>query len=222
MNELVTPQPNALPSDLDIVEDDVVVLPWWRNPINLIAIVLCASILSAGVGFVLGERHATPEPNSVDIGFLQDMRTHHEQAVEMSLVMLDKQGISPALRTIAKEIAFGQGIDIGRMIQLLRNFGASEANETELAMTWMNEPVPQERMPGMATVSDAQALRSATGANADSMFVTLMVAHHQGGIHMADYAAANAATDEVRGAAADMSSGQADEIAEMQKLQING
>ena len=136
-------------------------LPWWRNPINLIALLVCCSVLAGGLGFILGERNVIARPNSIDVGFLHDMRTHHEQAVEMSLVMLDKQDISPALRVIAKEIAFGQGIDIGRMIQLLREFGASEANETDVAMSWMNEPVPPERMPGMATVSDAQALQSA-------------------------------------------------------------
>ena len=198
--------------------DEVIVLAWWRNPINLVAIVICSAILAGGLGFVLGERNATPQPNAVDVGFLQDMRTHHEQAVEMSLIYLSRPDIDPGLKVVAREVVFGQGIDIGRMIQLLRDFGKSEANETGTAMGWMNESVPEERMPGMASTTDQSALTTSTGKQADSVFATLMIAHHQGGIHMAEFAAANAATSEVRLAAADMVSGQADEIIEIQKL----
>lgn len=206
----------------DISDDDEIVLPWWRNPLNLLAILLATAILAAGSGFIVGERSATSRPNAVDVGFLQDMRTHHQQAVEMSLVFISKPNTDVALQTIAREIVFGQGIDIGRMIQLLRDFGEPEANESGIAMTWMNESVPEERMPGMASGSDQETLLQAAGARADAVFATLMIAHHNGGIHMADYAAANAATAEIRQAAADMSSGQVDEIIEIQGLQITG
>ena len=206
----------------DSTDDDELVLAWWRSPINLIAIVLATAVLAAGTGFIVGERNATPRPNAVDVGFLQDMRTHHEQAVEMSLVFISLPNTSAALGTIAREIVFMQGIDIGRMIQLLRDYGQPEANESGTAMTWMNESVPEDRMPGMASGSDQETLLQASGARADAVFAALMIAHHQGGIHMADYAAANAATAEVRQAAADMSSGQADEIDEIQRLQITG
>jgi uncharacterized protein (DUF305 family) len=206
----------------EIDDDDVVVLPWWHNPLNIIAIVVAAAVLAGALGFVLGDRNATPKSSSVDIGFLHDMRTHHEQAVEMSLIYISKPNTDPALRTIAKTIAFGQGIDIGRMIQLLRGFGATEANETGTAMAWMNEPLPEERMPGMASGSDQEALLTATGATADQVFAKLMIAHHQGGIHMADHAALHAKNAEVRQMAADMSKSQADEIAEIQGVAPNG
>lgn len=206
----------------DISDEDEIVLPWWRNPLNLIAILVATAILAASSGFIVGERSATPRPNAVDVGFLQDMRTHHEQAVEMSLVFMSKPDTDAALRTIAREIVFGQGIDIGRMIQLLRDFGKPEANESGTAMTWMNESVPEARMPGMASGSDQETLLQAEGTRADAVFAALMIAHHHGGIHMADYAATNAATAEVRQAAADMSSGQVDEIKEIQGLQIVG
>jgi len=114
-------------------DDAVVVLAWYRNPWNIGALILAVLVLAGTGGFVLGERNATPDPNSTDIGFLQDMRAHHEQAVEMSLVFFEKPDVDPVLKVIADEILIGQSIEIGRMIQLLREYGATEANESGTA-----------------------------------------------------------------------------------------
>jgi uncharacterized protein (DUF305 family) len=146
------------------------------------------------------------------------MRVHHEQAVQMSLIFLDRPDTDPALQTIAREIVVGQNIEIGRMIQLLRDFGASEVNVTDTAMTWMDEPVALDRMPGLATAADIDTLRAATGAEANQTFVTLMTVHHQGGIHMAEHAVMHAGTDEVQKMAASMVKGQRGEIDEMATL----
>ena len=202
----------------DVRADDVIVLPWWQNPWNLVAIVLGVLVLAGGAGFVSGERNATPHPNTVDIGFLQDMRTHHEQAVEMSLIYISKSGTNPNIELIAREIAFGQAVDSGRMIQLLRDYGKPEANMTDTAMVWMNAAVPFDRMPGMASTADLDTLARATGADADHVYGTLMITHHEGGIHMAEFGAGHAATSEVREMAKAMVSNQREEIAEMQRL----
>ena len=104
------------------------------------------------------------------------------------------------------------------MIQLLREYGKSEANETDTAMSWMNEPVPLDRMPGLASPDDLNRLAAATGADADKLFLNLMITHHQGGTHMAEYAVGHASTSEVVKLAASMVSGQQEEITEMQSL----
>ena len=203
----------------DDIDDDVVVLPWYRNPWNMLALVIAVLALGTTGGFVIGERNATPDPNSVDVGFLQDMRAHHEQAVEMSLEFIAKTGTNGTVSTIADEIAFGQSIDIGRMIQLLRDYGKPEAADISLpAMGWMGAPVPIDRMPGLATDADLQNLRLATGSAADQLFVKLMITHHEGGIHMAEYAAAHANTSEVKAMAASMVTGQQSEIVELQNF----
>ena len=202
----------------DEMPDEMLVLPWWQNPWNLVAILLGVLVLAGGAGFVIGERHATPQPNSTDVGFLQDMRTHHEQAVEMGLIYISKSGTDPNVELIAREIAFGQAVDSGRMIQLLRDYGEPEANLTDTAMSWMNAPVPYDRMPGMASSADLDTLARSTGAAADHLYGTLMITHHEGGIHMAEFGAAHAATSEVREMAKAMVSNQREEIAEMQRL----
>lgn len=104
------------------------------------------------------------------------------------------------------------------MIQLLRDYGESEVNESDLAMAWMDEPVASDRMPGLATQDNIEALVAAEGADADQIFVQLMTAHHQGGVHMADYAAAHAGTAEVRAMAKAMASSQRAEIIEIGNL----
>jgi uncharacterized protein (DUF305 family) len=199
------------------------VLPWWQSPLNIIVILLGVLLLAAGAGFVIGERNATPDPTASDIGFLQDMRTHHEQAVGMALTYMGRPGIDVNLATIAQEIAVGQAVDSGRMIQLLREYGKPEANESGIAMAWMNGGVgvPEDRMPGLASMADLDKLANASGKAADTLFVNLMVVHHQAGIVMATYATAHSGTGEVRAFSKSMISSEQEEIVEMQYI-LNG
>ncbi|MCU1394619.1 MAG: putative rane protein [Ilumatobacteraceae bacterium] len=208
------------PTDGTVDDADIVVLPWWQNPVNIIVLFVGILILAGGAGFVIGERNATPHPNAVDVGFLQDMRTHHEQAVEMSLMFIAKTGTNQTIALIAQEIAFGQAVESGKMIQLLRDYGKPEAaDDTKDVMVWMHEPLPPDRMIGLATQADLDRLANAKGADADALYLKLMITHHEGGIHMSQYAAAHAATTEVKKLATSMVSGEQEEIVEMQNLQ---
>lgn len=198
--------------------DDGRPLPWWQSKLNLVVLGLAIAILCGGLGWMIGNNRAVPDPNSTDVGFLQDMRAHHEQAVYLGLYYLSDDGTRPALRDIAREIVFGQGIEIGRMIEMLREFGAASANQTETAMAWMNEPTPVDRMPGLASDADIDELLASSGAEADALFVDLMITHHQGGVHMAQYAATNANVGVVRRFAGAMVSNQLGEIEEMRAL----
>ncbi len=204
----------------EIVEppDEIEIRPWWQSKLNLGVLAVAIALLCGALGWLVGNNRAIPDPNRVDIGFLQDMRTHHEQAVSLGLYYLELQDTNPELRVIAREIVFGQGIEIGRMIQLLRLYGATETNESDVAMTWMNEPTPNDRMPGLASDADIDKLLASSGKAADQLFVDLMVVHHQGGIHMAQYAVDHANEIEVRRFAYSMVVGQTGEIGEMQAL----
>ena len=201
---------------------DEQVLPWWRSPLNVGVLVVAAILLAAALGFVVGNNRALADPDAIDVGFLQDMRVHHEQAVQLSFVYLDTdpngEVVDSQLATVARDILVGQNMEIGRMIQLLRSFGEPEVNDTGLAMAWMGAAMPLDRMPGLATQADIDAFVAARGADADAMFVRLMSEHHRGGIHMAEHAADHAATAEVRLMASQMASGQLEEIDEMDRL----
>ncbi|MEX0846923.1 MAG: DUF305 domain-containing protein [Ilumatobacteraceae bacterium] len=208
--------------DIETDSDDVEVLPWWRNPVNLVVLLVTVVLLAAAGGYVVGHNRALPDPNATDTGFLQDMRFHHEQAVQLSFIYLDRPDTDPNLTTIARDIVVSQEQEIGIMIQLLRNFGESAINETDVAMAWMNDAVPLDEMPGLATPDQITALTRASGTEADALFARLMTTHHEGGIHMADHAASHANTDEVRTMATKMAAGQRDEVAEMARLAPTG
>jgi uncharacterized protein (DUF305 family) len=205
------------PAD-ELDDDDIVVLPWHRNPVNMVAIAIALVLLAGSLGFVLGNNQAIANANDTDVGFLQDMRVHHEQAVQISFIFRDATDRDRRLDTIATDIIVGQNIEIGRMIQLLREFGKPEVNDSDLVMGWMGMAMSLGDMPGLATEDELIALAQADGAEADRIFVELMTAHHEGGIHMADYAADHAGTEEVRLMAAQMAEGQRHEIAEMAGL----
>jgi uncharacterized protein (DUF305 family) len=214
----VTDQPTevaAAPSD---DADDVVVLPWWQRPINIVIVLVAAALIAGMVGWLIADSSNDTPSSEVDVGFLQDMRVHHEQAIETSFRFLDRPDTDPRLRTVAKSIIFDQGIEIGVMLQLLADMDAPTVSEDGTAMAWMGHAGDPSTMPGMATAEQLDELAAATGADADELFVELMIAHHQGGIDMATEAGARADNDDVRRFASSWATNQQSEIVELEGL----
>jgi uncharacterized protein (DUF305 family) len=197
-------------------DHDIEIRPWWQNPVNFVAIAVATLILGAGIGYFAGDSWATPDHNEVDEGFLQDMRYHHDQAVQMAYFYLTQvDAPHPRLSMLAEEILLSQQMENGRMIQMLRNFGLSEVNDTGVAMSWMGHEMPIEQMDGLATEAQLDAFAASEGDDAARMFAELMIAHHEGGLDMAEFAAENAASEAVRSLAESMIRGQTAEVAEL-------
>jgi len=205
---------------LDDDDDDDVVLPWWYSWWRVALVAVAATLLVVGV--VAAAKSTKPGGGSVDVGYLQDMRTHHDQAVRMGMTYLGLKDTSSALRAIAGTIVLDQQLENGMMVELLIQYGAEEENSTGTAMKWMNAPVPIARMPGMASEADLDRLGASSGAAADKLFTDLMVAHHEGGIHMAQYAGDHAGTGRVRALAKAAVRNQTEEIAEIKKTLQTG
>lgn len=202
-----------------IDEDDFEIRPWWQNPLNFVAMAIAALILGSGIGYWAGDSAATPDRGPVDIGFLQDMRYHHDQAVQMAyfyLTSVDEP--HPRLVLLAEEILLSQQLESGRIVQMLRSFGATEANDTGMAMGWMGHEMPIDEMDGLASEAELDAFAAADGVDASRIFATLMIDHHRGGVAMAEFAVENAENDAVRSMARSMITGQSAEISEMQKV----
>lgn len=205
--------------------DEVVVLPWWQNPLNFVALGLAALILGVGIGYYVGDKNASPAFDEVDVGFLQDMRYHHEQAVDMAFFYLTSvDETHPRLRLYAQEILYTQQLEVGRMIELLRSFGRTEANDTGTAMGWMGMPMPIDEMDGLATEDELDDFAAAEGVDASVRFATLMIEHHRGGLHMAEYVRDEGTNDDVRTFAESMLRGQQVEIDELSAVleELNG
>jgi uncharacterized protein (DUF305 family) len=179
----------------------------------LLVIALCG--LAGVIGWRLGSGDSSSHPGakSVDVGFYEDMTTHHQQALTMALDYL-RNGDDPLLLQVAKEIVTYQSSEIGTMNTYLGQWGET-AQAPARAMVWMNEPYPRDQMPGLATPAQMEQLANARGAELDDLFTRLMIVHHAGGIHMAAYAADNAELASTRRWAANMDSGQRGEISEM-------
>src|ERR1700757_2287735 len=69
--------------------------------------------------------------NQADVTFAQNMIPHHQQATEMSGIMLAKQGIDPRVVDLANKIKAAQGPEIQQMQSWLSQWGVP----TTMAMT---------------------------------------------------------------------------------------
>lgn len=182
---------------------------------QLAAMAAALLFLAGSVGYMVGVRGDTdPGAGSVDVGFLHDMISHHEQALQLSTIELNK-GSEPEVRTFAREILQQQSYEIGVMEQQLEDWGFTRAARPGTAMAWMDHAVPVATMPGLASDDELTLLGERTGRDADALFIVLMQDHHLGGVHMADYAAKNAGDASVRALAARMAKVQQQEISEM-------
>ena len=189
------------------------------QPGRLVAMATAILVLGIGLGMVAQSgAGARPSLNAVDVGFLQDMRTHHDQAVQMSLVFISKTDVNATLRQVAGEILLGQQFENGAFVQLLDDAGKPTVNDTGTAMGWMGMATSSTDMPGMATDDQIASLRDARGTAADRLFVQLMVAHHQGGIDMARYAQQHGRWGKVRSLSGSIITAQTGEINDLDRI----
>ena len=187
-----------------------------------ITLVIAALVLGGAIGWRITKSADAPErpgAGSVDVGFFQDMVTHHNQAVAMGFSYLE-HGTDPLLRQIAGEIVSYQASEIGVMNDHLAQWG-QQGTEGSTAMGWMGMRVPRDEMTGMATAKQMQELADARGRDLDQLFTRLMIRHHEGGIHMAQFAADHAETETARSWARAMIDGQKGEIAELNRWRVD-
>lgn len=176
------------------------------------SIVVAVAFLAGAVGFVLGTA-GDRVPSETDLGFTQDMITHHEQAVAMARTALE-QSESQSIRTFASEVMISQMREIGLLDSFLNRWGQTRKNPDDLVMEWMGMPMPIDDMPGYADPVELRALRETAGPDFDSLFLTMLAAHHVGGTQMAAFAADNARNDDLAELAEIIARNQSIEIAE--------
>jgi uncharacterized protein (DUF305 family) len=157
--------------------------------LRILVLVVAVAFLAGAVGWAVGQRDSDPLSDT-DVGFLRDMGFHHEQAVELSLIVLYKDDVDPGLQAFAQEVIIGQRFEQGLFNAILSRFGHETAvfPEDEV-MGWMGPPMAATDMAGFASEAELQALADADGAQAEALWIALISEHHLGGLHMADHAA---------------------------------
>jgi uncharacterized protein (DUF305 family) len=203
-----------------------------RRTLVLAAAALVLLIVGAAVGMLItravsGES-GTPGAGSVDVGFAQDMRVHHLQAITMAGIERDHT-TDAALHSIAFDIESTQIAQSSQMEGWLTVWGQPTLPPAGGGhMAWMsgsthshsttNSAGGVTQMPGMATTEELNRLRSLSGNDLDVLFLQLMLRHHQGALPMAQYAAEHASVGYVRDLASKMVSAQTAEVTLMTNL----
>lgn len=221
---------------------------WRGVSTQAVAIAAALLLLAAGFagGLLSGARLAKdapvsqPEEDSVDAGFSRDMQRHHAQAVQMSTTVRERT-TDPEVRTLALDIALTQQQQIGQMHGWL-NLWQLPQSSPRPAMAWMepatpNNPPPSaatghdgggtagghgqttdDQMPGMATQPALQRLAGLSGAEAERMYLQLMIPHHRGALGMAHDAGRRASQPSVRRLAQSIVESQTAEITVLETM----
>lgn len=144
--------------------------------------------------------------NDADVEFAQGMIPHHEQAVEMA-DLADGRAESAEVIDLAERIKAAQDPEIEQMRGWLEDWGQE-----------MPEAMDHEGMGGMMSEDDMTALESASGAEFDEMFLTMMIEHHEGAIEMAQTELDDGQNAEAKELAQTIIDAQQAEIEEMQGI----
>jgi uncharacterized protein (DUF305 family) len=189
-----------------------------------LAVVLLVGVAAGAVLALLLSRSGAPTHDSADAGFARDMATHHAQAVEMSFVIRDTSS-DDSLRTLAYDIIVTQATQRGVFMGWLQAWNLPQTS-TAPRMAWMpgHAHTAGEAeggvtlMPGMASDEELRRLRESSGADAEVLFLQLMIRHHEGGVVMANAVEGLSRRGDVLGMAKSIRDSQRAEIAAMTEM----
>ena len=140
-----------------------------------------------------------------DVMFAQMMLPHHQQAIDLA-TLAETNTTNPRILDLASRIKAAQSPEIDAMTGWLESAGVDME---------MGHTMP---MPGIVSEADMNAIRAASGAEFDGLFLVHMIAHHQGAIEMAKTVLATTTNDEVVALANEIITAQQAEIDEMNAL----
>jgi uncharacterized protein (DUF305 family) len=165
-------------------------------------------------------RATLPPRSQADVEFMQGMIMHHAQAVEMT-ALIPSHTENKDLRLLGAKMSSSQSDEIKFMKQWL----TARGEPVSMAMPGMPEMDRSGRamalMPGMLTPEQMDALRKATGAEFDRLFLSGMIQHHNGALTMVDdlfHTAGAGQVGDVFDFATDVDNGQRAEIRIMESM----
>lgn len=200
--------------------------------VALLVAVVVVALVGAGIAGRAAFAAVTPGTDSADAGFARDMSAHHAQAVDMAEIIRGRT-TDQQIRTMATDVSLTQTAQMGQMQGWLSAWGLPYGS-SKPPMTWMDggggmtmagsagngnmRLLPDGRMPGMATQTQVNQLRTLSPRAADVLFLELMIPHHRAGVHMAQAALQLAGTPAARTLATGIISSQQAEITQMRAM----
>ena len=169
-----------------------------------------------------------PSYTAADVGFMQDMIPHHEQALEMTDLVAERSE-SEDIALLAGRIEISQKGEISLMKDWLSARGEEPSSEGSHGGTHGDHAMSHhgshamsdgELMPGMLTESQFARLSAARGGEFDRLFCDLMIQHHRGALAMVDQQRATGGGIEAEGyrVSADIEADQRIEISRMRQV----
>ena len=130
---------------------------------------------------------ALPKPRAevleADVRFMQDMIVHHAQAIVMVSLVQDRLA-DTQVKALAARISDEQRPEIDAMAKWLQGNGKRVPPQATNPEYGAGAAHGHDGMPGMATRAQLAQLAEATGKEADTLWLRLMTAHHEGALAM--------------------------------------
>jgi len=123
---------------------------------------------------------STGDHNDTDVAFAQQMIPHHAQAVDMSDIVLAKDGVDARVADLAEEIKAAQTPEIDVMAGWLSDW------DEEVPPTAGTQDMGGMEMDGMMSAEDMTDLEEADADRASRLFLGQMTEHHVGAIDTAE------------------------------------
>lgn len=143
--------------------------------------------------------------NQADVEFAQMMIPHHEQAVEMADLADDRAG--DEVGELSDGIRDAQGPEIEQMQQMLQDWDADPGQDMD-----------HSGMPGMLSDEQMEELAAGEGEEFDTLFLELMIEHHEGAVGMAETVLEEGAAPEAQQLAEEIERTQEEEIEQMHTM----
>ena len=146
--------------------------------------------------------------------FVTMMIPHHEQAIEMSDILLAKDGADPGVVELAEQIKAAQGPEIDKMLGWLEDWGVEYDPDSMGGMDHGSMGGDDSMM----SEEDMTMLEDADATEASRLFLEQMIVHHEGAVDMAQTALDDAQNPDVLELAQQVIDDQTAEIATMKDL----
>ena len=161
--------------------------------------------------------------NGADVDFAQSMIQHHAQAIQMVLLTRNRP-LDAEVETLANAVRDAQVPEIETMSDWLTAWG-EKVPETSLShsnaghdMEDMDGMEGMDEMPGMMSEEDMTALEDAPDDEFQSLWLDMMIQHHQGAVEMAQTETEDGLFEPATSIAEGIASSQQDEISVMEDL----